>query len=74
MKKYEMLEREVNGLCRIKALRDFGNVKKGDIGGYIEKEANLSHDGDCWVYDNAQVCGDALVYGNAMFPERPKKK
>lgn len=36
-KKYEMLDREINGLCRIRALIDFSNVKKGDIGGYIEK-------------------------------------
>src|SRR6056300_436365 len=52
-------------LRRIKALRDFGDVKKGDLGGYIESEENLSHDGDAWVYGNAWVYGDAWVYGNA---------
>lgn len=28
--KYKMLEREENGLCRVQALKDFGDVKKGD--------------------------------------------
>lgn len=50
---------------RIRALRDFGDVKAGDLGGYIESENNLSHDGDCWVYDNAVVCNDAVVRDNA---------
>ena len=50
---------------RIVALRDFGDVKVGDKGGFLEKEENLSHDNDCWVYDEALVCGQALVYGQA---------
>ncbi|MBB5074550.1 hypothetical protein HNQ69_001702 [Bartonella callosciuri] len=50
---------------RIRALRDFGDVKKGDLGGYIEKEENLSHGGNCWVYDKARVFQNARVFGNA---------
>ena len=50
-KKYELtnLTREWNGrtLHRIKALKDFNGVKAGDLGGFIEKEDNLSHDGNC---------------------------
>lgn len=65
MKKYELIKSNISGFFRIKALRDFGNVKKGDVGGYVEKEANLSHKGNCWVYDNAEVYGDAKVYDNA---------
>jgi hypothetical protein len=42
-------------LFRIKAPIDFGNVKAGEKGGYIEKEENLSQ------------CGDAEVYGNADY-------
>ena len=59
-------------LHRIEALKDFGNVNKGDRGGWVEKEANLSQEGDCWisggakVYDNAQVYGDARVLDNAL--------
>lgn len=56
---------------RIRALIDFGNVKKGELGGFIEKEENLSYSGDAWVsvdawvYGNAEVYGDAWVCGNA---------
>ena len=69
MKKYELTNEVIkyNGinLYRIKAIMDFGNVKKGEIGGYIEKESNLSHSGDAWVSGNAKVYGDAEVSGNA---------
>lgn len=62
-KKYEMIPE--GNLFRIKALRSFGDVIKGQLGGFIEKEDNLSHEGDCWIYDNAQVRHDAKVYENA---------
>ena len=66
LKKYELTEQHPDtGLYCIKALRDFGNVAKGDIGGWIEGEKNLSHEGDAWVYGNAGVSGYARVYGNA---------
>ena len=58
-------------LFRIKALIDFGNVNKGELGGYVEKEENLSHEGNAWaygdaiVYGNARICGNAIVYGDA---------
>ena len=52
-------------LYRIEALKDFGNVSKGDKGGYIKAEANLSVSGDAWVSGNAGVSGDACVSGNA---------
>ena len=70
MKKYEFtgetkaLDNEV-ALHRIRALRDFGDVKAGDLGGWIERESNLSHKGNCWVFDDAWVFGNAEVYGNA---------
>ena len=71
MKKYKLGKREGNDLCRVIALRDFADVKKGDIGGRIQSKENLSHEGDAWVsgdarvYGNAQVSGNAQVYGNA---------
>ena len=68
-KKYKLTEEtlEIEGhvLNRIIALRDFGEVKKGDLGGFIEKESNLSHDWTCWIYNDAVVRGNAMVYGNA---------
>ena len=69
MKKYEITSetKVINGvvLHRIKALDSFGNIKKGDLGGWIESEKNLSQSGDAWVYENATVRGDATVCGNA---------
>lgn len=70
MKKYELLEDDkivVDGytLYRIRAVRSFADVKEGDLGGYIAGEHNLSHEGGCWVYDNAVVFGNARVLGNA---------
>ena len=56
-------------LYRIKALRDFGGIKAGDLGGYIEKESNLSHNGDAWLYEDAMVYGDAHVYGEATIDD-----
>lgn len=42
-------------------------VEKGELGGFIEKEDNLSHDDNAWVYGNAQVSGNAWVSGNADY-------
>ena len=53
------------GLCRIVATKNFGDVKKGDKGGYVEHENNLSQHGDCWIYDKAQVYGNATILQNA---------
>jgi hypothetical protein len=50
---------------RIVALQDFGDILAGDVGGYVQYEHNLSHEGLCWVFGDARVSGDAEVYGNA---------
>lgn len=70
-KKYEILKNTKKYyLCRkvyrIKSLKDFGNVKKGDIGGFVESEKNLSQEGNCWIYDNAVACENAVVEDNAV--------
>ena len=75
-KKYKLTKEYIflfgKKLYRIKALKDFANVRKGDKGGFVESEANLSQEGDCWVYGNskifdiAQVCDYARVYGNVL--------
>ena len=68
-KKFELTEANIEWdghiLHRIKALKDFGNVKKGDMGGFVESEDNLSQDGDCWIYYYAKVYGNAKVFGAA---------
>ena len=68
-KKYKLTEEtlEIDGIIlhRIIALKDFYGVKKGDLGGFVEKESNLAHDYNCWIYNDAKVCGEAMVYGEA---------
>ena len=70
-KKYEILkdtEKDFFGrkVYRIKALKDFSDIKKGDIGGYVESEYNLSQKGDCWIYDEAVACDNSVVCNNAV--------
>lgn len=66
-KKYKMLRDHSwgSGLHRIEAIKDFGDVRRGDVGGFIQTEDNLSDIGTAWVYDNARVFGKARVYENA---------
>lgn len=82
-KKYELTEDrvEVGGfiLRRIRALKDISlvdidgkDIKAGDLGGYIASELNLSHEGTCWVKDDACVYGDAEVYGDALIQGHSK--
>ena len=52
-------------LFQIKCTKAFKNANEGDLGGYVEKEENLSQSGDAWVYGNAQVYGDARVSSDA---------
>lgn len=72
MKKFELTTEFITNflgikLFRIKALVKFGDVKKGELGGFVEKEENLEHYGNAWVYGDAQVYGDAKVSGNQMY-------
>ena len=52
-------------LFQIKCTKSFKYANEGDLGGYVEKEDNLSQSGDAWVSGNARVSGDAQVYGDA---------
>jgi hypothetical protein len=73
--KYELTDETIDykghTLHRIKAVTNFGDIKAGDLGGFIESEDNLSHSGYCWVYDEAKVYeharvnNDAEIYGDA---------
>lgn len=56
-------------LHRIRALKDLPNVpevKKGDLGGWVEGFHNLSQEGDSWLYDNAAVYQDACLSDDAV--------
>ena len=70
MKKYELLVDDTITffgvqLFRIKALISFSGIEKGEVGGYIASEKNLSQSGNAWVSGNARVSGNAEVSGNA---------
>lgn len=60
MKKYSLIKNQKieignHTLYRIQATASFGDVVVGDLGGYIESEDNLSHDGNAWVSGSAWV-------------------
>ena len=69
MLKYEMTDNTlmVNDrvLHQIVALKDFGIVRKGDLGGWIEDYSNLDQEGKAWVAGNACVYASAKVTRNA---------
>jgi len=75
-KKYELTDETIEWkghiLHRIKAIKEIFIVKKGQLGGFIEKEDNLSQEQICWanynakVYDNAKVSGESQIYNNAQ--------
>jgi len=66
-KKFELGEKHTSeNLFRVVALRDFSNVKKGDNGGWVASDENLSQKGNCWISGNAIVSGNARVSGNAI--------
>lgn len=61
-------------VSRIRALRSFEvegphfkvKVDRGDLGGFIEKDLNLSQQGCCWVSKNAVVAGAVNIKHNAL--------
>lgn len=81
-KKYEITTKvkviDDREFYRIKALRDVGDVKAGQFGGYVQSAENLSQEGNCWVgedvvlmdnarvEDNAVIIGDSEVRNNAI--------
>ena len=58
--------RTVKRIRALVAIAIFG-VLPGDLGGYVEKEANLAQvSGDAWVSGDARVYGDAQVSGDGL--------
>lgn len=77
-KKYELtnftMGFEGRTLYRIRALKNFSDVKAGDLGGWVQSVKNLSQEGNCWIYDEAmcmdraRVCDDCAMRDfSAMF-------
>lgn len=48
-----------------RTLRRIQRISDGLVGGWIELESNLSHRGECFVYDEAMVYDGAIVANNA---------
>lgn len=78
-RKYELTENTLtiagHTLYRIRAVRHFGDVRAGDLGGWVESDGNfhlgettclpnLSHDDDAWIYDDAKAYAGANVCGS----------
>ena len=70
--KYELLYSDTiesptgTTLYRIRACRGVRpEVPKGTLGGYVQNRDNLSSAGSSWIYDGAQVYGNAAVHGDA---------
>lgn len=71
MKKYELMREykivwNSKELYQIRALKDFGDIRKGDFGGFIESERNLSHEGNCWITKDVKVCDHATIIEDAI--------
>ena len=82
-KKYELLPdpgttlKDGTALYRIRALRSLGEglfaVEPGELGGWVQSEDNLSHEGDCWVFstamviEQARVSEDARIFSSLVF-------
>lgn len=80
-KKYEFADRVIYShnpnrggvkVRQIRALVDIPeqDVYAGELGGFIESEENLSHEGTCWVGNKAMVYGNARIYENACVQDR----
>lgn len=69
-KKYKLTKKTMcfNGvtLHRIKALKDFGDVVAGELGGWVEAERNLSQEGNCWINMEAKAYGYTEIHDNAV--------
>ena len=70
-KKYRLTDETIKycgiTLHRIEALRNFGCVKKGDKGGFVQSERNLSHFEDCWIFVDSKVLAESNISGNATY-------
>ena len=59
-------------LYQIRALREIQNermivsIKKGELGGYVESEKNLSQEGNSWICQSARVYDNATVEDGAL--------
>ena len=78
-RKYQLLETnetyQGEPLYRLQATETFQikgpgqksyTIDRGELGGYVTGENNLSREGTCWIQSPARVVGEAQVSGNAQ--------
>lgn len=77
-KKFELVKekyielKDGRKLYQIRALREIQNermivsIKKGELGGYVESEKNLSQEGNSWICQSARVYENALVKDGSL--------
>lgn len=59
-------------LKQIVATKDFGNVKKGEVGGWVEFYSNLDQNDESWidgqsfVYSNSHICRNSIIQGSCI--------
>ena len=54
-------------LSRIVAIKDFDNVRRGDIGGFVESHKNIAR--NAWIVDNKQMNGNSILTCKAFVEE-----
>lgn len=73
-KKYELTKETMcfDGvtLHRIRAIKDFGFIEAGELGGWVESEKNLSQKGNCWIAKEAKAYGGAKIGDNAVLTHK----
>lgn len=75
-KKYELIEVDdiffgSRKLKQVRALIDIPrhNVRAGDLGGFVENEYILSHDGDCWIGKKSEAYKGTFIQDNALLTD-----
>lgn len=58
-------------LYRVRKISNDPN-SKGEIGGWVETENNLSQQGKCWIYDEVEVSGEAKIKEDACIFQNVK--
>lgn len=53
-------------LHRVEAVANFGDVRKGTLGGWVESAKNLSQYGAAWIGEEGMALGDAVVDNDAQ--------
>ena len=76
MEKFKLTKNKIKKfgifLFQIEAVTSFTSIMKGEKGGFIEKEENLSQNGNAWVSGNAWVYGNARVSGKARVSDNAR--